>query len=229
MLTYSARKNSANFSDEYSVWKPPTSSPSASAQVERRPVGLADHRDHVDRRTRRAAETMNHQVLSARRRSPRSTSSRRRGTPRRTTGPSRSRSEIICADERSAAEQRVRRAGRPAGEHDAVDADRGDGEDEEHRDREVGELQRGLVAEDRDRRAERDDREREEAQRRGDDRRQDEDRLVGGLRDDVFLQRQLDAVGEASAAGRTGRCGSGRGAAACGRRRGARTRSRTAW
>jgi len=27
MLTYSARKNSANFSEEYSVWKPPTSSP----------------------------------------------------------------------------------------------------------------------------------------------------------------------------------------------------------
>src|SRR6476659_11410518 len=32
MLMYSARKNSANFSDEYSVWKPPTSSPSASAR-----------------------------------------------------------------------------------------------------------------------------------------------------------------------------------------------------
>src|ERR1700709_1617720 len=32
MLTYSARKNRANFSDEYSVWKPPTSSPSASGR-----------------------------------------------------------------------------------------------------------------------------------------------------------------------------------------------------
>ncbi len=32
MLTYSARKNIANFSDEYSVWKPPTSSPSASGR-----------------------------------------------------------------------------------------------------------------------------------------------------------------------------------------------------
>ena len=32
MLTYSARKNRANFSEEYSVWKPPTSSPSASAR-----------------------------------------------------------------------------------------------------------------------------------------------------------------------------------------------------
>src|SRR3954449_5311558 len=32
MLMYSARKNIANFSDEYSVWKPPTSSPSASGR-----------------------------------------------------------------------------------------------------------------------------------------------------------------------------------------------------
>src|SRR6185436_11432870 len=32
MLTYSARKNSANLSDEYSVWKPPTSSDSASGR-----------------------------------------------------------------------------------------------------------------------------------------------------------------------------------------------------
>src|SRR5256714_5155958 len=32
MLTYSARKNSANFSDEYSVWNPPTSSDSASGR-----------------------------------------------------------------------------------------------------------------------------------------------------------------------------------------------------
>ena len=32
MLTYSARKNSANFSEEYSVWNPPTSSPSASGR-----------------------------------------------------------------------------------------------------------------------------------------------------------------------------------------------------
>src|SRR3954469_20407907 len=32
MLTYSARKNRANFSDEYSVWNPPTSSDSASGR-----------------------------------------------------------------------------------------------------------------------------------------------------------------------------------------------------
>src|ERR1700729_4082374 len=32
MLTYSANMNNANFSDEYSVWKPATSSPSASGR-----------------------------------------------------------------------------------------------------------------------------------------------------------------------------------------------------
>src|SRR5262245_24535280 len=32
MLMYSARKNSANLSEEYSVWKPPTSSDSASGR-----------------------------------------------------------------------------------------------------------------------------------------------------------------------------------------------------
>src|ERR671917_2402593 len=32
MLMYSARKKRANFSDEYSVWKPPTSSLSASGR-----------------------------------------------------------------------------------------------------------------------------------------------------------------------------------------------------
>ena len=32
MLTYSARKNSANFSEVYSVWNPPTSSDSASGR-----------------------------------------------------------------------------------------------------------------------------------------------------------------------------------------------------
>ena len=32
MLTYSARKNSANFNELYSVWNPPTSSDSASGR-----------------------------------------------------------------------------------------------------------------------------------------------------------------------------------------------------
>src|SRR5689334_24589024 len=57
---------------------------------------------------------------------------------------------------RSATEQRVGRAGAPAGEDDAVDADRGDREHEQHRDGDVGDLQRRVVAEHPDRAAERD-------------------------------------------------------------------------
>ena len=47
-----------------------------------------------------------------------------------------------------AAQQRVRRAGGPAAEHDAVDGHRGAGEQHQHGHRHVGELQRRLVAED---------------------------------------------------------------------------------
>ena len=47
MLMYSARKNSANFSDEYSV-EAADQLALGLGQVERRPVGLTDHRDHVD-------------------------------------------------------------------------------------------------------------------------------------------------------------------------------------
>ncbi len=95
-------------------------------------------------------------------------------------------------------EQRVRRSGRPAGEHDAVHADRGDRQDVEHAHGEVGQLQRRLDVGERhrDHRAERDHRDREEGRDRGDERREDEDGLVDGLRDDVFLEHQLDAVGE---------------------------------
>ena len=48
-----------------------------------------------------------------------------------------------------AAQQRVGRAGGPAAEHDAVDAHRRAGQHHQHRHRHVGELQRRLVAEDR--------------------------------------------------------------------------------
>ena len=48
------------------------------------------------------------------------------------------------------AEQRVLRARRPAGEHDAVDRDRRHGQHEQDADRRVGQLQVGVVAEDRD-------------------------------------------------------------------------------
>ncbi len=97
------------------------------------------------------------------------------------------------------AEQGVRRPAGPAAEHDAVDADRGDRHHEEHGDRHVGQLQGRLdVAErDRDLRAERDHREGDEGRDRGDHRGGEEHHLVGGRGDDVFLQRELHAVGEA--------------------------------
>src|SRR5690606_2780928 len=84
----------------------------------------------------------------------------------------------------------------PPREHDAVDADRGHGEHQEHADREVGELQRRLDPEDRHGGPERDHREREERgdgdQRRG----EDVDDLVHLARDEVLLEGQLDAVGQ---------------------------------
>ena len=96
-----------------------------------------------------------------------------------------------------AAEQGVRRAAGPAAEHDAVDADRGDRHHEQHGHRHVGELQRRLDAPKHvDLGAERDHREGHERRHRRDDRREEEDRLVGGLGDDVLLERQLHAVGE---------------------------------
>ena len=96
-----------------------------------------------------------------------------------------------------AAEQRVRRARGPAGQHDAVHAHRRAGEDDQDADRGVGQLQRRALAEDAHRRPERDHRERQERRDRGDDRGQEVDRLVGQRRHDVFLERQLQPVGEA--------------------------------
>ena len=52
MFMYSAMKNMANRIEEYSVWKPPTSSPSASGRSNGRPVGLPHHRDQVDHERR---------------------------------------------------------------------------------------------------------------------------------------------------------------------------------
>ena len=74
-----------------------------------------------------------------------------------------------------------------------------DRQDEDDRHRHVGELERrGDVGErDRDLGPEGDHRERHERRHRGDHGSEDEHQLVGGLRDDVFLQRQLHAVGEA--------------------------------
>ena len=94
------------------------------------------------------------------------------------------------------AQQRVRGLRRPPGQHDPVDRHRAHGQHQQDGHGQVGELQGGLHAEDRDLGAERDDR---EADERGDHRDrggQPEQQLVHVTRDDVFLQRQLDAVHE---------------------------------
>ena len=59
-------------------------------------------------------------------------------------------------------EQRVLRARRPTGEHDPVDADARHREDPQRADREIGDLQERLVAEDRHLAADRDDAEHQE-------------------------------------------------------------------
>src|SRR5208282_5852675 len=75
-----------------------------------------------------------------------------------------------------------------------VHADRAHRQDEQHRHRQVGELQRRVVMEDRDFRAPGDDREADEGDRPRYHRRGDEHPLVRGAGDDVFLQRQLERV-----------------------------------
>ena len=94
------------------------------------------------------------------------------------------------------AEDGVRPARRPAGQHDAVDADRAHREHEQHRHRQVRDLQRGPVVEDRHHRAPRDDREGDERYRGRDDRRDEEHHLVHRGGDDVLLERQLERVGD---------------------------------
>ena len=53
MLMYSARKNSANLIERVLGVEAADQLALGLGQVERRPVGLADHRDQVDRRTTR--------------------------------------------------------------------------------------------------------------------------------------------------------------------------------
>ena len=178
-------------------------------EVERRPVGLADHGDHVDdegdrqqdREPARAGErpAEEAQLVAVRLRGDDVRGRHRAGVEehRDDRQPHRDLVADHLGGAAQPAEQRVGRAGGPAGQHDAVDAHRRAGQHDQHADRGVGELQRRVVAEDADHRAERDDREGQERRDRGDDRRQEVDRLVGQRRHDVFLERQLQPVGQA--------------------------------
>ena len=163
-------------------------------EVERQAVGLADHRDDVDHERREQRDDPPEPLLRRhdlrRRHRPGDDEDRhQRQTHRELVGDHlRGRADR--------AEQRVRGAGRPAAEHDAVHADRRARQDVQHRHREVGQLQRGLDAEHADRRPERDDREHQERAEHRDHRRDDVDHLVGGLDGHVLLDQQLHRVGE---------------------------------
>ena len=86
------------------------------------------------------------------------------------------------------AEERVFRVRRPAAHDDAVDAERRDREDVEDADIDVGDDPAGV---------ERHHRPGRQRQRRGHQRRQQEDALVGARRDDRLLEDELQQVGEA--------------------------------
>src|SRR5204863_7615780 len=85
------------------------------------------------------------------------------------------------------AEEGILGVARPAGHDDAVDAERGDGEEIEDADIDVGE-HHALV--------EGNHRPGDKAQYEGQHRRHDEDHAVGAARDDGLLVQQLHAVGD---------------------------------
>ena len=97
------------------------------------------------------------------------------------------------------AEQRVLAVGRPARQHDAVHAHRGDGEDHQYRDVDVGHLQRNrLVQQTEEGRfgAERNDGKRGKRRAGRNHRCDDEEQRVGRLRPELLLEHQLDDVRE---------------------------------
>ena len=92
------------------------------------------------------------------------------------------------------AEHRVAAGRRPSSQHDAVHTDGRDGQDEQHGDRHVGDLQIGLVAEHRHLTAQRDHRPRAECRDAGNDRRQAEDEAVRPLGLDNLLEDEFQPV-----------------------------------
>ena len=81
----------------------------------------------------------------------------------------------------------ITRVGGPAGHDDAIDTERGDREQVQDADIDIGEREPG---------ADRDHRPRNEAEDEGQHRRSEEHDLVGAGRQDGFLEEQLDGVGE---------------------------------
>jgi hypothetical protein len=155
----SARKNRAKRIEEYSVWKPPTSSCSAStrskggrfssAVAAMTKITNGHHAGH----DRFQLGTMPRKPSPAwATRSRWSTACRTAAPPPPRTGPARPRRTDHLRRGPHRAEQRVLRARRPAGQHHAVDGDRRHGQDEQDADGRVGQLQVGVAPEDRPRR-----------------------------------------------------------------------------
>ena len=112
----------------------------------------------------------------------------------------RERHRDFVADELSrraqAGEQRKLAVRGVARQDDPVDADRGDADDIQQADIDIGDVERDLVAEQIDRGPERNDRVDNQRRHHRDDRRGGEHPLVGAGRRDVFLDHQLHRVGD---------------------------------
>ncbi len=102
---------------------------------------------------------------------------------------------MTCEVARSEAEKSELVVRGPAGEGDAVDADGGDAEDDEEADIDVGDVEH-VDALDAGNGSEGDDGDGDERTGEGDDGRENEERLFGGHRHEIFLEEELDAVGE---------------------------------
>ena len=207
----SARKKRAKRIELYSVWKPPTSSCSASTRsnggrlssavpaIRKITNGTTPVTIRFQRGIRPPAPVagLRHHDVVGRQRAGQQHHGHHGEAEGRFVGHHLRRRP-------HRAEQRVLRAGRPAGQHHAVDGDRGAGEDEQDADGRVGQLQVGVVTEDLDGAlllvgelaADRDHREHEEGGHQRQERREDEDPLVGAVGQQVLLEEELDAVGQ---------------------------------
>ena len=104
-------------------------------QVERRPRGLGRAREQEDDEARRTAGSTYQRCRPGRRRSRSATAIPAMITTPRTESASETSYEHELRARPHRAEQRVLRVGRPAAEDEAVDADRADREDQDQRDR----------------------------------------------------------------------------------------------
>ena len=217
--------------EEYSVWKPPTSSVLRLGQVEGRPGQLGRDGDHEEDEGQEAEPDQVPVPEPVR--------------LRRHDGPGRERAGHQHDHHRGhaerglvgdhlgrgphRAEQRVLRARGPAGQHDAVDGDARHGQHEQDPHGRVGHLQLEGVAADGDDAADRDDGEDQHGRDDREVRRQLEDEGVGPVGQQVLLEDELGPVGQRlQQAPRPGPVRA-RPGSACPRSPCARTRSSAPW